>query len=60
MGKILAVVAALLFIAGVVLFTVGQLNKNNEEEPETYKWMRIFAALLVVMAAVCAIKSGSL
>ncbi len=58
MSKILAVLAAALFIIAVVVFTIGELNKNNEEEPETYKWMRIFAIILVAMAAACAFKSG--
>lgn len=58
MSKILAVLAAALFIIAVVVFTIGELNKNNEEEPETYKWMRIFAIILVAMAAAFAFKSG--
>lgn len=60
MDKIMAVIAAILFIAGVVLFTIGQLNKDNEEEPETYKWMRIFAFFLILMAAACAIRGRTL
>lgn len=58
MGKVLAVLASVIFIIAVIVFTIGELNKDNEEEPETYRWMRIFAFVLVVMAAVCAIKSG--
>ncbi len=55
MNKLLAVYAAVIFIAGVVVFTIGQLNKANEEEAETYKWMRIFAIIAVVMAIACAV-----
>ena len=43
--EMLAILAALIFIAGVVIFTIGQLNKDSEEEAETYKWMRIFAII---------------
>jgi hypothetical protein len=55
MNRLLAVYAAVIFIAGVVVFTIGQLNKGNEEEAETYKWMRIFAIIAVVMAIACAV-----
>lgn len=55
MNKLLIIYAAVIFIAGVVVFTIGELNKNSEEEAETYKWMRIFAVIAVVMAAVCVI-----
>ncbi len=55
MNKLLAVYAAVIFIAGVVVFTIGQLNKANEEEAETYKWMRIFAIIAIVMAIACAV-----
>ena len=54
MNTLLAVYAAVVFIAGVVVFTIGELNKNKEEDHETYKWMRIFAIVAVVLALVCA------
>jgi len=57
MNKLLLIYAAAIFIAGVVFFTIGQLNKGKEgqdaETAETYKWMRIFAIIAVIMAAVC-------
>ncbi len=59
MNKLLAIYAAVIFIAGVVFFTIGELNKNKEEEQETYKWMRIFAIIAIVLAAFCAIASRS-
>jgi len=55
MNKMLAILAAIIFIAGVVIFTIGQLNKDSEEEAETYKWMRILSLIAVILAAVCAI-----
>lgn len=55
MNKLLIILAALIFIAGVVIFTIGQLNKDNEEEAETYKWMRIFAIIAVILGVVCAL-----
>ena len=59
MNRLLAVYAAVIFIAGVVVFTIGELNKDNEEEAETYKWMRIFAIIAVIMAAACAIAASN-
>ncbi len=59
MNRLLAVYAAVIFIAGVVVFTIGELNKDNEEEAETYKWMRIFAIIAVIMAAACAIAAAN-
>ena len=53
MNTLLTVLAAVIFIAGVVVFTIGELNKNNEEDPLTYKWMRIFAVIAVILAFVC-------
>lgn len=54
MSRILLIYAAVIFIAGVVLFTYATLKKEKEvEEPETNTWMRILAAILVIMAAVC-------
>ena len=54
MSKILLIYAAIIFIAGVVLFTYATLKKEKEvEEPETNTWMRILSVLLVVMAAAC-------
>ena len=55
MNRLLAVYAAVLFIGGVVVFTIGELNKNNEEEAETFKWMRIFAIIAVIMAIACVV-----
>ena len=60
MNKLLAVYAAVIFIAGVVFFTIGELNKNKEEEQETYKWMRILAIIAIVLAAACAIAARSM
>lgn len=57
MNKLLLIYAAVVFIAGVLAFTIGELNKANEEEPETFKWMRILAILLVVIAVFCFIAS---
>ncbi len=59
MNRLLAVYAAVIFIAGVVVFTIGELNKDNEEEAETYKWMRIFAIIAVILAAACAIAAAN-
>ena len=53
MNKLLLIYAAVIFIAGVVVFTIGELNKANEEEAETFKWMRIFAIITVIMAVAC-------
>ena len=60
MNKLFAVLAALTFIAGVIVFTHGELNKNSEDEPETYKWMRVFGAILALIAIVCAILCKSM
>ena len=57
MSTLLAIYAAIIFIAAVIVFTIGEINKNAEEEPETYKWMRIFSFILLVLAATCAIAS---
>ncbi len=59
MNRLLVVYAAVIFIAGVVVFTIGELNKDNEEEAETYKWMRIFAIIAVILAAACAIAAAN-
>ena len=53
MNKLLLIYAAAIFIAGVVFFTIGELNKNSEEEAETFRWMRIFAIIAVIMAVAC-------
>ncbi len=60
MNRLLAVYAAVIFIAGVVVFTIGELNKDNEEEAETYKWMRIFAIIAVIMAAACSVAASNI
>lgn len=60
MSKILLIYAAVIFIAGVVLFTYATLKKEKEtEEPETNTWMRILSLILVVMAAACLFVSCS-
>ena len=59
MNRLLAIYAAIIFIAGVVVFTIGQLNKDNEEEAETFKWMRIFAIIAVILALACVIAAKS-
>ena len=54
MGKILIIYAAVIFIAGVILFTFATVRKEKEtEEPETNTWMRILSIVLIVIAAVC-------
>ena len=55
MNRLLAIYAAVLFIAGVVVFTIGQLNKDSEEEAETYRWMRILAVVALIMAIACVV-----
>ncbi len=55
MNKLFAVFAAIIFIAGVVFFTIAELNKDNEEEPETYKWMKIFSIIIIILGVVLAI-----
>ncbi len=60
MSKLLAIYAAVIFIAGVIVFTIGEINKNNEDEPETYKWMRILAIIVIIIAAACAVASSSM
>ena len=49
------VFAAVILIAGVIVFTHGELNKDSEDEPETYRWMRILGVILVIIAIACAI-----
>ncbi|WP_026662029.1 hypothetical protein [Butyrivibrio proteoclasticus] len=54
MNKILLIYAAVIFIGGVILFTYAQLQKDKEvEEPETNKWMRILAIIVIALAAMC-------
>lgn len=60
MNRLLLIYAAVIFIAGVVFFTVGQLNKNNEEEAESFKWMRVFAIIGVILAIVCVVAAVNL
>ena len=55
MNKLFAVFAAIVFIAGVVFFTIAELNKDNEEEPETYKWMKILSIIIIILGVVLAI-----
>ena len=60
MNKLLLIYAAVIFIAGVVFFTIGQLNKANEEEAETFRWMRIFSIIAVIMAIACLIAAKNI
>ena len=61
MSRILLIYAAVIFIAGVILFTYATLKKDKEiEEPETNKWMRILSLMLVVIAAACLFVSFSM
>lgn len=59
MNTLLLIYAAVLFIASIVVFTIGQLLKDKqskEEEPdeaETPKWMRVFAGIGFVLALIC-------
>ena len=57
MNPLLLIYAAAIFIAGVIFFTIAQLKIGTSDEPETYKWMRIFSIVAVIMAAACAIAS---
>jgi hypothetical protein len=60
MNKLLTIYAAVIFIAGVIFFTIGELNKNSEEEAETFKWMRVFAIIAVVLAVACFVAARSI
>ncbi len=60
MNNLLLIYAAVIFIASVVVFTIGQLNKDNEEEKETFKWMRIFAIIGVILAAACVVAANNI
>jgi Na+/H+ antiporter NhaD/arsenite permease-like protein len=55
MNKLLLVYAAVIFIAGVLTFTWSELKKDKESEPEpeTFKWMKVFSVMLIILAAVC-------
>jgi hypothetical protein len=59
MKNLLLIYAAVLFIAGVIVFTVSELkkDKDNESEPETNTWTKVLAGILVVLAAVCLVTS---
>ncbi len=62
MKNLLLIYAAVLFIAGVIVFTWSELKKDkeNEAEPEnneTNKWTKVLAGLLVILAAVCLLVS---
>ena len=58
MSKVLLIYAAVIFIAGIILFTYAELRKDKEqEEPETNRWMKILSILLVLMAAICLVIS---
>ena len=53
MNKMLIIYAAVVFIIAVVVFTISELNKNTENEPETFKWMKVFSFVLLAIAVVC-------
>ncbi|MBE5825768.1 MAG: hypothetical protein E7307_03935 [Butyrivibrio sp.] len=53
MNKLLAIYAAVLFIAGVIFFTIAQLKIGTSDEPETYRWMRILSIMTIILALVC-------
>ncbi len=51
MSKFFLVYAAVIFIIAVLLFTYSELKKDSDqEEPETYHWMKVFSVLLLIMA----------
>ena len=64
MNKLLLIYSAVIFIAGVVVFTIGQLNKNKEEQDEEgteiYRWMRIFAIIAIILAVACFIAAKNI
>lgn len=53
MNKLLLIYAAVIFIAGVIFFTIAQLKIGTSDEPETYSWMRILSVMAIILAAVC-------
>lgn len=53
MNKLLIIYAAVVFVFAVVAFTYAELHKNAEQDPETYKWVRIFSFVLLAIALVC-------
>ncbi len=53
MNKLLLIYAAVVFIVAVILFTYAELHKNAEQEPETYKWMKVFSFVLLAIALLC-------
>ncbi|WP_034445713.1 hypothetical protein [Butyrivibrio sp. AE2032] len=60
MNTLLAIYAAVIFIAGVIFFTIGELNKNKEDESETFKWMRVLAIIGIILAIACAIAARNM
>ena len=52
MRNLLLIYAAVIFIIAVLLFTYSEIKKGAEnlEEPETYHWLKVFSALLLIMA----------
>ncbi len=60
MNKLLLIYAAIIFIAGVVFFTIGELNKGSEEESETFKWMRVFSIMAIILAIACFVAAKNL
>ena len=60
MNILLLIYAAVLFIASIIVFTVGQLmsdkQKKEDAEPdeaEAPKWIRVFAGIGFVLAVIC-------
>jgi hypothetical protein len=60
MNKLLLIYAAVIFIVGVVVFTIGQLNKGKEDEAESSKWMRVFAVIAIILAIACFVASRNI
>ncbi len=60
MNTLLAIYSAVIFIAGVIFFTIGELNKNKEDESETFKWMRVLAIIGIILAIACAIAARNM
>ena len=55
MNKLLLVYAAVIFVIAVVVFVISELNKNAEEEPEIFRWAKLFSFVLLVLAIGCLI-----
>ena len=60
MNILFLIYAAILFIASIIVFTIGQLmsdkQKKEDAEPdeaETPKWIRVFAGVGFALALIC-------